>query len=205
MFSQNGYSSSGDSAGGSYGRSQATGRGAVVTIAEAARHEGIDIPAEPSDDTRGLTWDYVWQVREHTSMQVLIKGIVTAEDAADCIRHGADAVYVSNHGGRAEASGWGAIDSLPEVVDAVDGRVPVLVDSGFRRGPDIFKALALGADAVCIGRAYVYGLAAFGQAGVEKVLDMLNGELRMVMAQMGTPALADIDARHVGRHGSAGT
>ncbi len=88
---------------------------------------------------------------------------------------GADAVYVSNHGGRAEASGWGALESLPEVVEAVNGRVPVMIDSGFRRGTDIFKALALGADAVCIGRPYIWGLAAFGQAGVEKVLEMLQG------------------------------
>ena len=131
-------------------------------------------------------------------MKLIVKGIVTAEDAASCVQHGVDAVYVSNHGGRAEASGWGALDSLPEVVDAVGGSVPVLVDSGFRRGTDIFKALALGADAVCIGRAYIWGLAAFGQPGVERVLEMLNAELRMVMGQMGTPTLADIGQQHIG-------
>jgi isopentenyl diphosphate isomerase/L-lactate dehydrogenase-like FMN-dependent dehydrogenase len=94
---------------------------------------------------------------------------------------------------------------LPEVVEAVDGAVPVLVDSGFRRGTDIFKALALGADAVCIGRAYIWGLAAFGQSGVERVLEMLNAELRMVMGQMGTPTLADIGRQHIGmRQGRIG-
>ena len=149
-------------------------------------------------DMSGMTWKYLDRIREVTSMKIVVKGIVTHEDAASAIEAGADAVYVSNHGGRAEASGRGAIDSLPEVVEAVGGRVPVLIDSGFRRGTDIFKALALGADAVCIGRAYIWGLAAFGQPGVEKVLDMLQGELRMVMAQMGATSIDTISPRHVG-------
>jgi len=151
-------------------------------------------------DTPGMTWDFVSRLKDATSMQVVIKGIVTAEDAAEAVAFGADGIIVSNHGGRAEASGWATIDSLPEVVAAVAARVPVLVDSGFRRGTDIFKALALGADAVCIGRPYIWGLAGFGQAGVEKVLDLLNAELAMVMAQMGTPALAAIAPDRVGRH-----
>lgn len=149
-------------------------------------------------DNSGMTWEFVDRLKAATSMKVVVKGIVTAEDASLCIQHGVDAVYVSNHGGRAEASGWGALESLPEVVTAVDGAVPVMVDSGFRRGTDIFKALALGADAVCIGRAYIWGLAAFGQAGVEKVIEMLNAELRMVMGQMGTPSLRDIGRQHIG-------
>jgi isopentenyl diphosphate isomerase/L-lactate dehydrogenase-like FMN-dependent dehydrogenase len=150
-------------------------------------------------DMSNMTWDYLGQLRETTSMKIVVKGIVTAEDAASCVQHGADAVYVSNHGGRAEASGWGSLESLPEVVAAVDGRVPVMIDSGFRRGTDIFKALALGADAVCIGRAYIWGLAAFGQAGVEKVLDMLNAELSMVMGQMGVNAVAEIGPQYIGQ------
>ena len=149
-------------------------------------------------DNSSMTWKFVERLKKATSMKVVVKGIVTGEDAASCVRHGADAVYVSNHGGRAEASGWGALESLPEVVQAVNGTVPVFVDSGFRRGTDIFKALALGADAVCIGRAYIWGLAAFGQPGVEKVLEMLNAELKMVMGQMGTPSLADIGRQHIG-------
>jgi len=149
-------------------------------------------------DNSSMTWEFVDRLKAATNMKVVVKGIVTAEDASLCVQHGVDAVYVSNHGGRAEASGWGALESLPGVVKAVDGRVPVLVDSGFRRGTDIFKALALGADAVCIGRAYIWGLAAFGQAGVEKVLEMLDTELRMVMGQMGTPSLADIGPQHIG-------
>ena len=102
------------------------------------------------------------------------------------------------HGGRAEASGRGSLDSLSEVAAAVAGRVPVIVDSGFRRGTDIFKALAMGADAVSIGRAYIWGLAAFGQPGVEKVLQMLNAELAMVMGQMGARTVADIGPQHIG-------
>ena len=115
------------------------------------------------------------------------------------MQHGVDAVYVSNHGGRAESSGRGSLDSLAEVVAEIDGRIPVIVDSGFRRGTDIFKALAMGANAVSIGRAYIWGLAAFGQPGVEKVLEMLNAELSMVMGQMGASAISDIGPQHIGR------
>ena len=150
-------------------------------------------------DMSGMTWDYLDRIRRATSMKIVVKGIVTREDANSAIEAGADAVYVSNHGGRAEASGWGALESLPEVVEAVDGRVPVMVDSGFRRGTDIFKALALGADAVCVGRAYIWGLAAFGQPGVEKVLEMLKAELSMVMGQMGARTIAVIGPQHIGR------
>jgi isopentenyl diphosphate isomerase/L-lactate dehydrogenase-like FMN-dependent dehydrogenase len=148
--------------------------------------------------TPGMTWEFLGRLKNATRMKVVVKGIVTAEDAASCVQYGADAVYVSNHGGRAEASGWGSLESLPQVVAAVDGKIPILVDSGFRRGTDIFKALALGADAVCIGRAYIWGLAAFGQAGVEKVLQMLDAELAMVMGQMGAASISDIASQHIG-------
>jgi len=150
-------------------------------------------------DTPAMTWDYIAQLKAITRMNIVIKGIVTAEDAAAAVSSGCDAVYVSNHGGRADASGWGALSSLPEVVNAVSGAVPVIVDSGFRRGTDIYKALALGADAVAIGRPYLWGLAAFGQPGVEKVLEILRAELTMVMGQMGTPTLADIGPQNLGR------
>lgn len=151
-------------------------------------------------ETPDMTWEYLGRLRQITNMNLVIKGIVTAEDAASSVENGVDAIIVSNHGGRAEASGWATLDSLPEVVSAVDGAVPVMVDSGFRRGTDIFKALALGADAVCIGRAYLWGLAAFGQAGVEQALKILRAELAMVMGQMGTPTLADIVPDRLGRH-----
>ncbi len=150
-------------------------------------------------DMSGMTWDYLDRLRNATSMKIVVKGVVTAEDASSCLQYGADAVYVSNHGGRAEASGRGSLDSLPEVVAAVDGRIPIVVDSGFRRGTDVFKALAMGASGVSIGRAYIWGLAAFGQPGVEKVLEMLNAELSMVMGQMGARNISDIGPKHIGR------
>jgi isopentenyl diphosphate isomerase/L-lactate dehydrogenase-like FMN-dependent dehydrogenase len=149
-------------------------------------------------DMSDMTWEYLDRIRQVTSMKIVVKGIVTHADAESAVDAGADAVYVSNHGGRAEASGWGALESLPEVVEAVNGRVPVMIDSGFRRGRDIFKALAMGADAVCIGRAYIWGLAAFGQPGVEKVLEMLKAELSMVMGQMGAKSIAEIGPQHIG-------
>jgi isopentenyl diphosphate isomerase/L-lactate dehydrogenase-like FMN-dependent dehydrogenase len=117
---------------------------------------------------------------------------VTAEDASLAVEHGVDGIIVSNHGGRAEDSGRSTIESLPEVVDAVDGRMPVIVDSGFRRGTDIFKALALGADAIAIGRPYLWGLSSFGQEGVETVLDLLKRELEIVMRQAGTTRIEEI-------------
>jgi isopentenyl diphosphate isomerase/L-lactate dehydrogenase-like FMN-dependent dehydrogenase len=159
-------------------------------------YDGTDATSAEFDPA-GMTWAFLERLKRATTMKVVVKGIVTAEDAESCLKYGADAVYVSNHGGRAEASGRGAIESLPEVADAIGGKVPLLVDSGFRRGTDIFKALALGADAVCLGRACIWGLAAFGQPGVEKVLQMLNAELAMVMGQMGAPSIPDISSQHV--------
>src|SRR5436853_7034535 len=104
-------------------------------------------------------------------MKLVIKGIETTEDAQLCLENGANGLIVSNHGGRAEDSGRATIDCLSEIVQGVGGRIPVLIDGGFRRGTDIFKALALGASAICIGRPYVWGLASFGQPGGERVLE----------------------------------
>ncbi len=146
-----------------------------------------------------LDWDYVDRIRDATSMKLLIKGILTHEDAALCVEHGVDGIVVSNHGGRMVDSGLSTIETLPEIVRAVEGRIPVLIDSGFRRGSDFFKALALGASAVCIGRPYLWGLAAFGQEGVETVLAMLRKEFETMLRQMGTPTLKDITAAHVQR------
>ena len=139
-----------------------------------------------------LTWEFVHKLRDLTKAKLLIKGLVTREDAARALGAGADGIIVSNHGGRAEDSGRGTIDSLPEVVAEVKGRIPVLVDSGVRRGSDVFKALARGATMVGIGRPYVWGLAAFGQAGVERVLDILRRELELTMGLAGTPRIRDI-------------
>jgi isopentenyl diphosphate isomerase/L-lactate dehydrogenase-like FMN-dependent dehydrogenase len=143
----------------------------------------------------GLTWDYVTRLKDATSMNILVKGIATGEDATLCLEHGADGVIVSNHGSRAEDSGRSSIECLPEVVAAVGGRAPVIVDSGFRRGTDVFKAMALGASGICIGKPYLWGLGAFGQPGVDRVLELLMRELRVVMTQMGTPDVASITAQ----------
>ena len=147
--------------------------------------------------TPELTWDYVRRLRDVTPMKIVLKGIVTREDALLCMENGVDGIIVSNHGGRGEESGRATIDSLPEVIQAVGGRIPVLVDGGFRRGTDIFKALAMGARAVCIGRPYVWGLASFGQPGVERVLDILRRELDLVMRQCGTRLLKEITPAYV--------
>jgi isopentenyl diphosphate isomerase/L-lactate dehydrogenase-like FMN-dependent dehydrogenase len=130
-------------------------------------------------------------------MKLVVKGLVTAEDTAVALEQGVDGIIVSNHGGRAEDSGRSTIESLAEVLEAARGRVPVLVDGGFRRGTDILKAMALGASAICIGRPYLWGLAAFGQAGVEAVLDILRRELQIIMRQVGLPTLADITQMRV--------
>jgi 4-hydroxymandelate oxidase len=130
-------------------------------------------------------------------MKVLIKGIVTREDAELALQHGVDGLFVSNHGGRAENSLRATIACLPEVVAGVAGKVPVICDGGFRRGTDIFKAMALGASSIGIGRPYIWGLGAFGQEGVETVLTILRGELELVMKQMGTTSIAAITPNYV--------
>ena len=150
--------------------------------------DGIEGGINPA----AANWSYVDRLKKLTKMKLIIKGIDTAEDARLCREHGADAVVVSNHGGRATETLRSTIESLAEVVDAVGSQIPVLVDGGFRRGTDIYKALALGARAVGIGRPYIYGLTAFGQDGVERVLDILRAELRLTMQQCGTPAIKDI-------------
>ena len=151
-----------------------------------------------------LTWDFIKRLKDVTKMKVVIKGLETREDAAQAVEHGADGIIVSNHGGRATETGRGTIESVAEVTQAVRGRIPVLVDGGFRRGTDVFKALALGANAVGIGRPYIWGLGALGQQGVERVLDILNNELRLAMVGCGTRSVKEITAGSIvdtGRRG----
>ncbi|MBK7652975.1 MAG: alpha-hydroxy-acid oxidizing protein [Flammeovirgaceae bacterium] len=144
-----------------------------------------------------VTWDYVDKIRASTKMKLLIKGLETAEDAQRCLDHQIDGIIVSNHGGRASETGRGTLECLPEIVNVIKGRIPVLIDGGFRRGTDIFKALALGADAICIGRPYIWGLASFGQEGVEAVLKMLTAEFSMTMRQAGTASLKEINGNYL--------
>jgi isopentenyl diphosphate isomerase/L-lactate dehydrogenase-like FMN-dependent dehydrogenase len=126
-------------------------------------------------------------------LPVLLKGIVTAEDASLAVHAGVDGIIVSNHGGRQLDSAPATIDALPEVVDAVAGRLPVLMDGGVRRGTDVLKALGYGARAVLVGRPYLWALAADGEAGVRDVLGLLRAELALAMALCGRPSIESID------------
>lgn len=144
------------------------------------------------NSSASLTWDFIRRLKDATRMKVLVKGLESGEDAALAVKYGCDGVMVSNHGGRATETARGTLESLPEVVAAVRGRIPVLVDGGVRRGTDALKALALGATAVGIGRPYIWGLGAFGQPGVERTLDLLNNELRLAMAGVGARTLKEI-------------
>jgi isopentenyl diphosphate isomerase/L-lactate dehydrogenase-like FMN-dependent dehydrogenase len=147
--------------------------------------------------TPNLTWDYLDWLRGASSLPVVVKGVVTAEDARLAVSRGASAIVVSNHGGRTLDGSIPTLYALPEVVEAVAGRAPVLVDGGIRRGTDIVKALALGAKAILIGRPYLFGLAAFGQEGVERVVELLQAELRIAMGMGGVASLSAIDGSMV--------
>jgi 4-hydroxymandelate oxidase len=175
--------------------------GPVAHVLSKPMFAGLDLSRIPTLLTDHLTWDFVRRLRDTTKMKLVLKGIVTAEDAAFALQHGVDGIVVSNHGGRGEESGRSSIESLPEVVAVVDGRVPVLIDSGFRRGTDIFKALALGATAVGVGRPYLWGLGAFGQAGVERCLEILTAELQGAMRYLGAPSLSHITRDRIQRAG----
>jgi len=138
-------------------------------------------------------WEFFDRIRPFVKVPILIKGILTAEDARLAIDHGLDAVYVSNHGGRSLDYTPSTLEVLPEIVDAVGRRVPILFDSGIRRGDDILKALALGANMVCLGRVPRWGLGAYGAEGVQRILEIVQVELVHAMASTGRPTLASID------------
>jgi 4-hydroxymandelate oxidase len=155
------------------------------------------VPGTPIPEVGTPTWDFVKRIKDTTSMKVFVKGLVTGEDAELAIQHGASGMFVSNHGGRADNSLRSTIECLPEITKAVRGRAIVEVDGGVRRGTDIFKALALGANAVGIGRPYIWGLGSFGQDGVEAVLAILRKELEIVMRQSGTTSIKAITPAYV--------
>ncbi|MEZ5394219.1 MAG: alpha-hydroxy acid oxidase [Bryobacterales bacterium] len=150
-------------------------------------------PYRISPESPDQSWDFLATMKSWTKLPVLVKGLLTAEDARLAVDNGADAIVVSNHGARYLSHCPSTFEVLPEMVDAVSGRIPVLVDGGFRRGSDILKALALGADAVLVGRPPLWGLGAFGAAGVERVLTILQTELRLAMAGCGVSKLREID------------
>lgn len=144
-----------------------------------------------------MNWDFVKRLKDATAMKLVVKGIVTKEDADLAVANGVDGIIISNHGGRAEESMRSTIECLPEVVQGSKGKIPVMIDSGFRRGTDIFKALAMGATAVGVGRPPAWGLASFGQPGVEAVLAILRRETEQIMRQAGTPTIAAITSSFV--------
>jgi 4-hydroxymandelate oxidase len=146
------------------------------------------------------TWETLKKYRQLTKMKLILKGLETAEDARLAVEHGVDGIVVSNHGGRALDSTRGTLDVLPEIAAAVNGKIPILIDGGFRRGTDIFKAMALGATAVCIGRPYLWALGAYGQPGVAKVFEILTKEFRLAMTQSGTTSISAINKSHIGFH-----
>lgn len=148
----------------------------------------------PVPDRMWVSWDFIHQVRDRSpGLPVLLKGVMTVHDALIAVEHGYDGVIVSNHGARTLEYVQAPIEVLPEIVDAVNGRIPVLIDSGFRSGYDVFKALALGADAVAIGRVPRWGLGAFGPPGVKRIVEILVMELREAMARTGRRNIASID------------
>ena len=150
-------------------------------------------PYRVPDGRLWYQWTLLDELRRLAKVPLVVKGIATGEDARLCLEHGVDAIYVSNHGGRSLDYGPSTLEVLPEIADAVQGRIPILFDSGIRRGSDILKALALGASAVGLGRVPLCGLAAYGPEGLQKVLEILQAELVQAMAATGRPTLASID------------
>jgi 4-hydroxymandelate oxidase len=154
-------------------------------------YQGVDMNGVGSISATALTWDSIKRIRDVTKMKMVLKGILAWEDAKLAAENGIDAIIVSNHGGRAGDNGRSTIDALPEIIEAA-GSMTVLVDSGFRRGTDIVKALCMGAKGVAVGRPYLWGLGAFGQPGVERVLELLRAELLAAMQQVGAPSLKQL-------------
>jgi isopentenyl diphosphate isomerase/L-lactate dehydrogenase-like FMN-dependent dehydrogenase len=146
-----------------------------------------------------ITWEDLERLCNEFDLPILVKGLITGEDAALAVEHGAAGVVVSNHGGRQLDNAPATIDALPEVVEAVGGRIPVLLDGGIRRGTDVALALAIGAEAVLVGRPALWGLAVGGEAGARLALEILAEELRLALALLGAPEPSALSADHVQR------
>src|SRR3954451_16391376 len=171
----------------------------TANMKRRSMYEGVDLGDLKHTQSSAMTWDFLKRLRDTTKMKIVLKGILAYEDAVLAADNGIDAIIVSNHGARSEDSGRSTIDALPEIVEAVNGRIPIIVDSGFRRGSDIVKALCIGANAVCVGRPYIWGLGAFGQPGVERVLELLRTETYAMMQQVGAPSIKHLTPAMVRR------
>ncbi len=171
--------------------------GVAATHRRRPIFDGLDVSKVNSLYWAGSNWDLVQRLKDSMSMKLLLKGIVTREDAALAVQHGVDGIVVSNHGGRAEETLRGTVECLPEVLEGANGKIPVLIDGGIRRGTDMFKALGLGATAAGIGRPYIWGLGSFGQPGVEAVLAILRHELQTIMREAGTVSIDKITRSYV--------
>jgi 4-hydroxymandelate oxidase len=170
-----------------------------ANLRRRSMYEGVDVSGLSHTQSSGMTWDFLKRMRDTTKMKIVLKGILAHEDASLAVQNGMDGIIVSNHGARSEDSGRSTIDALPEILEAVKGRMPVIVDSGFRRGTDVAKALCMGAQAVCVGRPYIWGLGAFGQPGVDRVLEILRIELHAIMQQLGAPSIKQLTPAMVRR------
>ncbi|ABA21053.1 FMN-dependent alpha-hydroxy acid dehydrogenase [Trichormus variabilis ATCC 29413] len=175
-----------------------------LDLANLATISGLDIPYVPGESglltyfaqqlNSALTWEDLEWLQSLSPLPLVLKGILRGDDAARAVEYGAKAIVVSNHGGRQLDGAIASLDALPEIVAAVNGKAEVLLDGGIRRGTDIIKALAIGAQAVLIGRPILWGLAVGGQAGVSHVISLLQKELNVAMALMGCSQLQDIDS-----------
>jgi isopentenyl diphosphate isomerase/L-lactate dehydrogenase-like FMN-dependent dehydrogenase len=163
----------------------------VAAQRDKPMYEGVDLSGLRNIQSSAMSWDYIKRLRDLTRMKIVLKGILAWEDAKIAADSGIDAIIVSNHGGRADEAGRSTIESLQEIIEA-SGNMPVLIDSGFRRGTDIVKALCIGAKGVAVGRPYLWGLGAFGQAGVDRALEILRTELLAAMQQTGAPSLKQL-------------
>ena len=180
------------------GRGAGRGRGGAAAPPAAAAAGPARYRLQPG--RLWYTWRYLDEVRRMLKVPLLVKGILTAEDAVMCVEHGVDGIIVSNHGGRSMDYGPSTLEVLPEIVAAVNRRVPILTDSGYRRGTDILKALALGADAVLLGRTTRWALGAFGAPGAQRLLEMMQQELVAAAAAAGRKTHASIDKTAVRTH-----
>ncbi|MEP7188013.1 MAG: alpha-hydroxy acid oxidase [Roseiflexaceae bacterium] len=156
----------------------------------------IGLPGNPNQDDvqyMAITWSDIEWLRTLTSLPIILKGIMTSEDAQLAVEHGVEGLVVSNHGGRQLDGTLPTVEALPEIIEAVDNKVEVYLDGGIRRGTDVIKAIALGAKAVLLGRAYLWGLAVDGQQGVESILGIFKSEIDCAMAQLGCKSISDID------------